>query len=310
METLDLTSLAMVKHIVDEGSVSKAAAKMFRSQSALSHKLRQLETELGFPLFLRRGKKLILTDKGSVVFTHAARILPLFEDLKKAVDDAREQTLERIRVMTACYTTYHWLPSVIKKYRSDNPGVEIEIRSDAGKDFFDLLEANLVDLVISDCRSLTSSKFRRELLFEDEFILLVSPGNPFSKSKTITRKDLDGMDLIMFDVPEERSTVLNAFIKPLQIRVSSVTRLPLTEGIMEMVSADLGIAMMPAWIARPYIERKQVVELRIPGKTVRRNWYVYSHPHLTTYQKKFIKLLQTELRPMLSVQQKPGKLVA
>lgn len=299
MNSLDLADLAMVKHIVHEGSLSRAAAKMFRSQSAMSHKLRQLETDLGFSLFDRRGRKLILTERGQVLFSHAAKILPLMEDLEKAVKDARHNMVERIRVMTACYTTYHWLPTVIKKFKTDHPTVEIDIKPDKGIDFFHLMEENHIDLVISDCRSSTSSKYRREVLFEDEFVLLVSPKSRFGKKAGVSKKDLQGADLIIFDVPDERSTVLNSFIRPMQIQLNSVTKIPLTEGIMEMVSADLGITILPSWIARPYVERKQLIEVKLPGKPILRKWYVFSHHRTTAYQKKLIRLLQSDLKPKL-----------
>src|SRR6188768_2767331 len=112
MDTLDLNDLRLVKYIVEEGSLSTAAGKMYRSQSALSHKLKEMEKSIGFPMFTRRNRRLLLTEYGRVVFTYSTKILSQFDEMKNAIEDAKEHKRERIRLSTACYTSYHWLPSV------------------------------------------------------------------------------------------------------------------------------------------------------------------------------------------------------
>ena len=296
MDTLDLNDLRLVKYIVEEGSLSTAAGKMYRSQSALSHKLKEMEKNIGFPMFTRRNRRLLLTEYGRVVFTYSTKILSQFDEMKNAIEDAKEHKRERIRLSTACYTSYHWLPSVIKRFKIDHPNVEIEIKPELSRNPLPFLAADQLDIAISDTRPVTSSMYGADVLFEDEFVLLVSKESKYVGMERVLPRDLDGADLITFDIPDALSTALNSYVNPLNIRLNSVTRMQLTEGIMEMVSANLGIAILPTWIAQPYVKRKQVIQLKLPKKSVKRKWYAVSHKNSTDSQKQLIKLFQIQLK--------------
>lgn len=86
---LDLQHLRLIKHIVDEGSMSGATQKMFLTQSALSHLLKEIESDLGVKLFLRKSKKLLLTEAGSAILYHSERILAEYGELEKKITDIK-----------------------------------------------------------------------------------------------------------------------------------------------------------------------------------------------------------------------------
>ncbi|HEX6226401.1 MAG TPA: LysR family transcriptional regulator [Chryseolinea sp.] len=296
IQSLDLSGLMMVRLIVQEGSLSKAAEQMYRSQSAVSHKLKEMESQLGFPLFERRSRRMLLTERGQIIFLYAVKIHEQLEAMGKALEDARIGRVERIRLVTACYTSYHWLPAVIRKFKSDHPGVAIEMRTNPDRNPLAQLQAGEIDIAISDTRVGGSAQLRSDMLFEDEFLLLASRHSRYAGMKQISRDDLHGADLVMFDVPDVMSTALNAFVKPLGIQLNSITRMPTTEGIMELVAADMGVTLIPSWVAAPYLQRRQVIQLNVPGKKIKRKWYAFSRKQSTRHQKELIRIFQSELK--------------
>ena len=89
--TLEIRPLSLVNEIAATGSVTRAAEKLHLTQSALSHQLRDIESRLGLQLFLRLGKRMVLTPPGERVLGAASRVL---DEISRAEDDLR---LSRIR---------------------------------------------------------------------------------------------------------------------------------------------------------------------------------------------------------------------
>ncbi|HET6768850.1 MAG TPA: LysR family transcriptional regulator, partial [Chitinophagaceae bacterium] len=104
MKNIDLQHFRLIKHIVDEGSMSKATQKMFLTQSALSHMLRELEGSLGIKVFLRKSKKLYLTDAGNAILRYGEKILSECAELEKTLTFIKSEKKEVVRISTNCYT--------------------------------------------------------------------------------------------------------------------------------------------------------------------------------------------------------------
>jgi LysR family transcriptional regulator for metE and metH len=295
MKNLDLQHLRLIKHIVDEGSMASATQKMFLTQSALSHMLRDMETNIGARVFIRRNKKLHLTDVGRAILFHGERMLTEFTEMEKKIADIKADKKERIRISTGCYTSYNWLPSVIKTFKKQNVEITIDIVTKATGNPFVYLETGSLDIAISDGRPSMPPGYQIDLLFEDEFVLVVSKNSKYAKLKEVNGPELNGEDLLIYDMDEKNSTALNHFIKPNKIQLNSLIKMQLTEGIIEMVAAGLGVTIMPTWIASPYLNRQKIISIKLSGESLRRKWYAASLKDASPSVKMLIVLLQNEL---------------
>lgn len=78
---MELKYLRLIETIAQEGSLSKAAEKLYLTQSALSHQLKEVEGQIGTQAFYRINKKLVITDAGNILLAAAKRILPEIEKI-------------------------------------------------------------------------------------------------------------------------------------------------------------------------------------------------------------------------------------
>src|ERR1044072_4930864 len=296
MKNIELQHFRLVKHIVDEGSMSNATQKMFLTQSTLSHMLREMENNSGMQVFSRRSKKLHLTDAGAVILRHGEKILSEFAALEKTLADIKAEKRERIRISTSCYTSYHWLPAVVKLFRKQHPAATVNIIMEATQNPLAYLENGQLDIAVTDTKPVLPVAYRTDLLFEDEFLLIVSPDSHYARQERLPAKTFNGADLFIYDMNEQNSTAINGFIKPNNIRLNSIVKMQLTEGLIEMVAADLGFSIMPAWMARPYLDQGKIMALPLPGKAFQRKWYAISYKKGGKAQGQFIELLRKELR--------------
>ena len=269
---MELRHLRLIQTVFETGTLTGAAEKLHLSQSALSHQLKDLEGELGVTVFHRSAKRMTLTEAGKRLHETACRVLSEIERAETEI--ARISTGEggRLRIVTACYTCYHWLPGILKGFRKVYPGVEVAINLAATADPYGHLLSGDLDLGIVN-RRVTEPGLEYQTLFEDEEVVLVGRNHMWGKKKFVAPKDLADQHLVVFDSHLKESNLFKKVLTPAGITPQQVVKLPMTEAILEMVKSGLGITVMVKWAALPQIKSSQLIALPLTAKGVKRTWY-------------------------------------
>ncbi|MGE3190695.1 MAG: LysR family transcriptional regulator, partial [Vicinamibacterales bacterium] len=239
LPTLEIRHLALVRAIADTGSMTRAAERLHLTQSALSHQLRDVETRLGLQLFLRLGRRMVLTPAGDRVLGSAGRVL---DELVRAEDDLRVMATDGkgvLRLCTQCNTGYHWLPPLLQVFHKKYPGVDVQIAVNwTGRPFEALLDGQ-IDLAV-----VTSPVADRRLaatpLFEDELVAIVAPGHRFARRSWIEARDFADEHVIIYKADRQDSYTFTRILTPAGVEPARVSQVPLTEAIIELVRAGLG----------------------------------------------------------------------
>ncbi|HEX8695780.1 MAG TPA: LysR family transcriptional regulator [Longimicrobium sp.] len=293
---LSLRDLELVAAITDEGSVTRAAQKLYVTQSAASHQLRKLERRVGTALFQRSGRKMTPTPAGARL-TEAAR--ETLAGLKRAEEDVKRLVAGRaavLRISTECYTCYHWLPPVLAALQERFPAVEVHIVAEATRRPVPALLAGKLDLAIVST-PVRDRRLRAFPLFDDELVVVVAPGHPKAWDDFFAAEDFAGEHLITYDLDERDSTVLSEVLRPAGVRPARWTRMQLTEAILELVKAGMGITVLARWAAAPLVESGAVRALPLTAHGFRRRWRALVPRHKTTppHVAEFARLLVEEM---------------
>lgn len=255
---MELRHLKLIKEVAEKGSLSKAKESLFLSQSALSHQLKEMETQLGASLFHRINKKLILTGAGKIVLESAHKILREIEKTELSVKKYVGGDTGIVRIATQCYTCYHWLPSLMIDFHKEFPKVEIEIFPDESVDTEQLIMEGKLDLaIVSDQRDY--SKLSYHELFNDEQIALVPADHPWAKKKYVLAKDFATENLIIHSRPVEDTDIYKKVLTPEGIKPKKLMQIQVIEAVIEMVRAGMGIKVIAKWLIEPYLAGKSVV---------------------------------------------------
>src|ERR1700686_2378608 len=107
---IEVRHLKLLVTVAQEGSVTEAGKRVNLTQSALSHQLRDAEEKLGTALFLRLGRKMVLTPAGERLIPCPRRVLDELSDTEPQIEGLNGGARGVIRLSTECYTCYHWLP--------------------------------------------------------------------------------------------------------------------------------------------------------------------------------------------------------
>src|SRR5688500_1330728 len=268
---LEVRHLRLVLEIADCGSMTKAAERLFLTQSALSHQLRDIEARFDTPFFVRLGRRMVLTAAGRRVLDTARRVVG---DIQRAEEDIRRlagDTEGVIRVCTQCYTGYHCLGPLLTAFQRKHPRVPVNVAADATDRPVDALLEGRIDLAIL-IDPAPDRRVRLRPLFADEMVAIVAKGHPMARRRWVSPEALAAEHLLVYSSAPEESFLFQKVLGPLGLTPAKVSFIMLTEAMIELARAGMGIGILPRWSAQRAIGSGAVVALSITRGGLRRRW--------------------------------------
>jgi LysR family transcriptional regulator for metE and metH len=292
---VEIRHLKLIRELAESGTLTAAGKRLFLTQPALSRQLRAVENELGVAVFQRAGRKMKLTQAGIRVHRGACRIVT---ELEQTMNDVNALVTGGgiLRFVTACYTCYHWLPDLLTLYRQAYPAVEVSINLAATADPIQSLRDGDLDVGLVN-RVVPGADLQYHRLFEDEDVVVVSREHRWASRKFVRPAELADEHLIVFDSELRESNLFKNVLTPAGVTPKQVIKLPMTEAIVDMIKAGLGISVMVRWAVSPYLRSSDLVPLRLTRGGARRTWYAVTlreNPR-PPYIKEFIALLRENI---------------
>ena len=269
---MEIRHLNLIKTIAEEKSITKSLDKLFITQSAVSHQLKDIEERIGVKIFYRTKNQWLLTEEGKILYDTAVIVLAELNAAMEKVNDMRGGHAGTIRLSTECYTSYHWLPSFMTKMKVLYPKLEVKIVIEATHKPLEKLLQNELDVgITSDPGGDKSIKYIK--LFKDEVIAIVHKESALAQKKYLKAEDFATQTLIIHSYPLETVTVYQHFLKALKIQPQQIIAIPLTEVALEMVKSGMGIMTLPTWALKPFISSPDLRLIRIGSKGLTRTHF-------------------------------------
>ena len=291
---LEIRHLKLIVAIAEEESVTAAARRLFLTQSALSHQLRDAEEKLDTALFLRLGKRMAPTAAGEKLLEAARRILGALQEAEGQVREMNGGMQGLIRLSTECYTCYHWLPPVLERFHSRFPKIEVCIDLDGGRDPSERVLAGKLDVAVMSCPP-PNKNLHLSPLGEDEMVLVMSPQHPLAAKRSIKPQDL-AKETVLIYPPRAESTLIRKVMEPAGVQPFRVMEIPLTEAILELAAAGTGLAFIAHWAVAPYVESGKVAARPLCDSGFHRQWFAVTlnRQPMLPYMKEFLTLLSLD----------------
>src|SRR5258708_18461001 len=235
---MEYRHLKLIKAIAEEGSITKAIDKLHLTQSALSYQLKEAEFQLGTKIFYRSNKKMVLTQAGEKLYQLAKEMIEKMELTEKQIKKLIFGETGEIRLSTECYSSYHWLPALMKQFRCTYPNIGIQIIAEATHSpLKGLLNGSLDIAITSD--PVKNDNIKYVELFQDEMVAIVPEDHKWVTKKFVTAEDFSTEHLIIHSYPLDSVTLIQYFLAPAKVTPAKITAMPLTEATIEMVKADM-----------------------------------------------------------------------
>ena len=257
----------MLVAIADEGTVTRAAARLNVSQPALSHGLRGLERRVGVPLFERQSRGLIATEAGERLLRTARAVLREIESARTDIAAGAVGRGELLRLSTECYTAYHWLPPVFQEFRERCPGVELRVVPSAIGHPLRELREEMLDVAIVVRREAYAGFVYHEL-FEDEMVVVMHPDHPLASEPFATAQHFADEHLLLYTEDPFDTTIMRAVLTPAGVMPREISYVPATEALFELVRTGLGVSVVARWAVARRVRDGELVAIPLtkPGR--------------------------------------------
>ncbi|MHA6821749.1 LysR family transcriptional regulator [Ralstonia pseudosolanacearum] len=258
---LEIRHLRTLIALAESGSVSRAAERLHLTQSALSHQLRALESHYGLAVVRRKGQTVELSEAGERLLELAHKVVADIQTAERDLERIKGRAAGTLRIALECHTCFDWLMPVMDAFRQRWPEVELDLVSGFHADPLSLLKEGRADVVIGSER-----KSRQGVVFAPLFrfeILAVLPvDHPLRSRKWLEAKDFADQTLITYPVPEERIDLIRQVLAPAGIAFTRRTT-ELTIAVLQLVASRRGLAALPSWGLRSYVDYEYVVTKRV-----------------------------------------------
>jgi LysR family transcriptional regulator for metE and metH len=268
---LELRHLRTLIAVNEAGTVSRAADRVHLTQSALSHQLRALEAHYGTAMVKRQGQSVKLTESGQRLAALARTVMGEIQAAERELAKLARKPTGTLRIALECHTCFDWLMPIMDAFRKHWPEVELDLVSGFNPNPLALLADNKTDLVIG-----SENKPRRGIAYHPLFrfeVLAVMPTDHRLRAKRfLDAQDFAQETLITYPVPEDRIDLIRRVLKPAKVRPRRRTT-ELTVAILQLVASRRGVAALPNWGIKNYLDYEYVIARRIGKNGLWSNLY-------------------------------------
>ncbi|WP_293402213.1 LysR family transcriptional regulator [Polaromonas sp.] len=222
-------------------SISRAAEKLFLTQSAMSSRIATLEEELGILLLDRRDKQFKLTIAGARFLIYAQKLLDLQREVKAEMGSGAPMAVA-MRIGAIESVLHSWLIPWLEKLRIDHPGLELELTVETTPILMEQIERGTLDLVFAVLPASADGVRNHALPVMD----MAFVGNPLLHKKRNYRLDeLAEMELLTFQKGSQPHVTLLDLFKQNRMEPKKVHAISSISAMVQLVQGGFGVALLP-----------------------------------------------------------------
>lgn len=255
-----------------------ASKELHLTPSALSHSLKSLEEDLGCKLFDRTSRKMSLTQSGEQFLPQALRIIELMDQARDTISSSKSWHRGQLRIGASPTACQFIIPAVIREFKDSFSDIAIKIETAVGRDSESLLRDGKIDLALS-LKYPTPSSIEFVDTAEDEICFIVNPLHHWAKSQKAQLSKLAEEKIIISSSSTFTSDLLDDYFRPKNIIINPFIEIGNEEVIKQFVQLNLGIGIIPPWIASNEIESGLLVAIPLGTAQLKRQWGVLHSSH-------------------------------
>ena len=283
--------------VVEMNNFTRAAESLGYCQAAVTAQIKQLEHELGAPLFDRIGKRINLTRAGETFLPYAFRLLKAEDE---AVASIREQEglSGTLTIGTSSSLSIGALPHIAIDFIKEYPDVNVVIKvSDFTQDLREKLIAGTMDLVFSMAETPNPQNFQRMLEKDVLMVFVAHPDHPLAGKKIPLRKIL-AEQLIVADREVGYTFYLNKFANDIGMQLEPALEVGSVSAIVNILEGGYGVSYLPWFVVeKPVADGKlATIDVTCPDPELKSSIICHKSKWIDPVIKKFIEYVDAGIK--------------
>ncbi|MGJ8651083.1 MAG: LysR family transcriptional regulator [Opitutaceae bacterium] len=271
IETIDSRQLLAFCTLVQTGSFTETARILSLTQSAISHSIKNLETDLRCQLVTRTGRKINITEDGQELYKDAQNILNQMEGARSRIQDRANWGRGRLRVGASTTACQYILPNVLREFNECFPDCILTITPADTPQLLEMTRRHELDLaIVVDPTGVSDVTIKT--LFSDELILVTSPIHPFAQMGTVKMSNIAQERLVLYNKSSHTFRLIEHFFHQNKVAMQNYIELGSMEAIKELVKINYGVSFLASWIVENEINVGSLVHVPTGRVKMNRNW--------------------------------------
>ena len=271
IETIDSRQLLAFSTLVQTGSFTETAGLLNLTQSAISHSIKNLETDLRCQLVTRTGRKIHITADGEELYKEAQAILHQMEEARNRIQDRANWGKGRLRIGASTTACQHMLPNVLREFNECFPDCILTITPADTPELIQKVEMHEIDLAIIVDPS-GSKDIHVRPLFSDELVLVTSPIHTFAQKGSIRMSEIAQERLVLYNKTSLTFQRIDQFLRENKVALENYIELGSMEAIKELIKINYGISFMASWTVEDEITKGTLARIPMGRRKIIREW--------------------------------------
>lgn len=242
---MDLQQLRVFREAARAGGFTRAGQELHLSQSTISLHIKQLEEELGSPLFLRTKRRVYLNEAGQLLLQYVERIFQEIKNSEMAVREFTQMERGTIRLGSGATTVTYLLPRILGAYQRRYPRVELIVKTDSSEALAQAVHQQKLDLAVVMQPVQPSLSIEILPILREELVYVFSSGHPLASKEILDPKDICEIPFISFLQGSAMQQQLDRHFAVMGVSPRITMEMENIEAIKALVRAGLGAAVLP-----------------------------------------------------------------
>ena len=272
-EPIDSRQMQIFVALARGGNLKAAAGEIGVTESAVSHAIRNLETNLGLKLCQRAGKGLQLTEDGKVFLRESLKILASMGNLRSRLEEGACERSKEIRLACAPSFIQFALPSILPQFLERSPGVKLKIVPADRESCLSQIERGEAAAAVLVNLPQDSDRFEGVRLFGDELKALMSARHELAECRSVPVRKLFGESVYLQNQNSYTSRMILWELQRRAFQPKNVTYVNNSEALRQLIRLNLGISFQPLWAYGGSLASDEFAWRPVEGVALKREWY-------------------------------------
>lgn len=272
MRNTTVRQMRVFAEVARQLSFARAAEALHLTPPAVTMQIKELESQVGLPLFDRQGRKISLTTVGEYLLAHVLRMLSVMKDAEDAVARFKGLTGGTLAIGMVS-TAEYFVPRLLAQFRSEHPAVDVRLRLGNREQLVQLIQRNEVDLAIMG-RPPKDLATRAEPFAMHPHMLATAVDHALTRQQPAPAQALSREGFIVREPGSGTRAALEEFVREHGVDMRITMEMSSNESIKQAVMAGMGVALLSLHTIALELKLGLIATPRVEGLPVVRRWHV------------------------------------
>lgn len=280
--------------VAESGNITKASKKLCISQPAVTKQIKNLESQLNTPLFIRTKKGVILNECGQKIFLNIKQALTLLDETNQMIKDFTEFNTGTIKIGISTTLMKKYLLKYIEVFHNNYPNIIIDIYTDPTKELITKLKSGMIDLIIGKFPDNYDNDLNYYELGKSKYIFIANKKYYDLENSTLKITDLKKYPILLQEYPSNSRISALKYFEDNNIKIEPKMNIASSSLLIDFINLGYGIGYVTELYVKDELRKGNIIKVNVVPQPNIISFGIISLKNniLTNHCKKFVEILK------------------